>query len=234
MDHGEAIQTMATERYLLDELTPEERDAFEQHMFGCQECALDLRAGAVFIREAKAQLPALGSQQSPSPAQTSPAQPQSRKRKWSFLWQPAFAVPALAVMLAVIAYQNVSTIPGLRKTASEPRVLHSAAIHAGTRGSAHTAVKADRTEGLALSIALPESSDYSSYLFELYDPSGKQVWRQTLARPNPDGGDSGIVSLVIPGSGLQQASYTLQISAVTPQSGRVEIDRRVLDVQFEN
>ena len=49
MDHGEALQMMAAERYLLDELTPEERDAFELHMFGCHECALDLRAGAAFM-----------------------------------------------------------------------------------------------------------------------------------------------------------------------------------------
>ena len=48
---------MATERYLLEELSPELREAFEEHMFECPECALDVRAGNVFLSEAKEQLP---------------------------------------------------------------------------------------------------------------------------------------------------------------------------------
>ena len=44
---------MATERYLLDEMSPELREAFEEHMFECTECALDVRSGNVFLSEAK-------------------------------------------------------------------------------------------------------------------------------------------------------------------------------------
>lgn len=233
MEHTEAVQQMTAERYLLDELTPEEREAFEQHVFDCPECALDLRAGSAFITEAKAQLPEIASQSS-TPAPTTPTRPAAKKNRWSFWWQPAFAVPAFAVMLAVIAFQNVSTIPSLRRAASEPRILESTAIHLGTRSSAHTTVPADHTEGLALSIELPQSSAYSSFVFDLYDPKGKQVWTRTVARSNPDTGDDGIVSLVIPGPGLVQGSYTLSISGITPQNSHVEIDGRVLDVQFND
>ena len=217
---------MAVERYLLDELTPEERDAFELHMFGCQECALDIRVGSAFITEAKALLPKLD-----APARPAPQKPESKKRAWSFLWQPAFAVPVFAAMLAVIAYQNFSAIPALRRAASEPKILYSNPIHIGTRGGAHTTVQADRKEGLALSLDLPQSSAYSSFVFELYDPDGKQFWAHAVSRGTED--DS-IVSLVIPGSGLRSGSYTLAISAMTPRNERVEIDRRVLDVKFEN
>ncbi len=59
MEHNEAVQQMAVERYLLDELTPELREAFEEHVFDCQECTLDLRAGVAFVEEAKVQLPGL-------------------------------------------------------------------------------------------------------------------------------------------------------------------------------
>jgi len=232
MDHNEAIQNMAAERYLLDELTPEEREAFEQHVFDCPECAFDLRAGSAFITEARAQLPELVLQSSLAPP--SPVAPPARKSRWSFWLQPAFAVPAFAVLLAFIAYQNISVIPGLQRAAVEPRIVHSTAIHIGTRGSAHTAITADRTEGLALSIELPQTSSYASYVFALYDPSGKQVWTHTVPGPAPDSADAGIVSIVIPGSGLLEGSYTLAISATTPQNTRVEIDRRVLDVQFNH
>jgi hypothetical protein len=232
MDHGEALQMMAAERYLLDELTPEERNEFELHMFGCQECALDIRAGAAFIREAKTQLTEMEPKTSAAiPDRPAPAKPEPKKKPWSFLWQPAFAMPAFAVMLAIIAYQNFSAIPSLRRAASEPKVLYSNPIHLGTRGTAHTAVQADRKDGLALSLDLPQSSSYSSYVFELYDPNGKQFWTHAVSRGT---GDESIVSLVIPGSELRPGSYTLAISGMTSENKRVEIDRRILDVQFEN
>ena len=53
MDHHQATQLTAVEKYLLDELTPELRDEFEEHFFDCQECATDLRATAGFIDAAK-------------------------------------------------------------------------------------------------------------------------------------------------------------------------------------
>lgn len=234
MDHGEALQMMAAERYLLDELTPEERDSFELHMFGCQECALDIRAGAAFINEAKTQLTQMETKVSASaPARSTPQRTQSKKR-WPFLWQPAFAVPVFAAMLAVIAFQNISTIPSLRRSASEPRILYSNPLHIGTRGATHNTVQADRTQGLALSIELPQATAYSSYVFEMDDPSGKTVWTRTLSQTNPGAENDSLVSLLIPGKALQQASYTLKIWAITPTNNRVEIDRRVLDVQFEN
>ena len=229
MNHSEAIKEMAAERYLLDELTAEEREAFEEHVFDCPECALDLRAGSVFITEAKVQLPELVSQSSAAAAQTAK---RVRKSRWSFWFQPAFAVPVFALLLAIIAYQNIAVIPGLNKAAVEPRILHSTAIHIGTRGSPHTPITADRTEGVALSFELPQTSSYLSYVFELYDPSGKRVWTHTVPGSAPDSTEDGIVSLVIPGSGLVKSPYTLAISGVTPQRTRVEIDRRVLDVQF--
>src|SRR5215472_16506480 len=53
MDHNEAVRQNASERYLLDELDPELRDQFEEHLFDCQDCALDVRAGAMFVEQTK-------------------------------------------------------------------------------------------------------------------------------------------------------------------------------------
>jgi hypothetical protein len=39
MNHADAAATLAVERYLLGEMTDNERPAFEEHYFGCVECA---------------------------------------------------------------------------------------------------------------------------------------------------------------------------------------------------
>jgi hypothetical protein len=40
------------------------------------------------------------------------------------------------------------------------------------------------------------------------------------------------VSLFIPGRGLQQGSYALTVSGVTADGQRTQLDRRILDIQF--
>src|SRR6185436_20143281 len=50
MTHQQAIDGMASERYLLDEMSEPERFEFEAHYFDCPECAEDVRL-AHLIRE---------------------------------------------------------------------------------------------------------------------------------------------------------------------------------------
>jgi hypothetical protein len=234
MNHSEAVQMMATERYLLGELSPELREAFEEHYFDCQECALDLRAEAAFIDASKAQLPHLATSPAASPAAWNPpAQPAPRKREW-FAWlRPAMAVPTFALLLIVIGYQNIATIPSLRSAASSPRLAPWATLHAGTRAGAHLPVVADHKSGAVLLIDIPNSSAYTSFAFDLEDPQGKKFWTQTISAPSETGGATGTLSLLIPGMGLQHGSYTLTISGITPQGSRIQVDRRILDVRFD-
>jgi len=233
MEHIDAIQQMLAERYLLGELTAEQRDAFEEHAFDCPECSLDLRAGAVFINTAKGELAKLA----PAPeAPPTPSAPQKLRKRinWQSWLRPAFAIPAFAALLAVVCYQNLSTIPSLRSAATEPSVLPSTSFHAGTRGAAHTQVLADRTQGAILSIELPQDSGIATYAFTLYDPQGKQLWTRTLTSAKAGAIGDGTVSLVIPGAGLSQGSYSLTIAGIDAHGARTEIDRHVLDIQFEN
>src|SRR5580698_8096770 len=101
MEHEQAVQQMAVEQYLLDELSPELREEFEEHLFDCAECSLDLRAGAAFVEEAKLQLPNLVSS-----APATSRRPEPKRIDW-FAWmkplmRPAFAAPVFAALLLVI------------------------------------------------------------------------------------------------------------------------------------
>jgi len=233
MDHNEAIQEMAAERYLLGELTPDLRDAFEEHAFDCPECSVDLRAGAAFIGAAKVELPKIADSSAALP-KTEIIRPTKKRIDWQAWLRPAFAVPVFAALLALVAHQNLETIPSLRNAASEPTVLPSTAFHAGTRGAAHASIEADRTKGAALSIELPQESGYASFAFVLYDPQGKQLWTRTVAVSRGGADGNGPVSLVIPGSGLTQGVYSLAITGIDGRGTRTEIDRRILDVHFDN
>jgi anti-sigma factor RsiW len=237
MDHNQAVKLMAVEQYLLDEMTSELRDEFEEHMFDCAECTVDLRAGSAFIREAKLQLPEMIAP-SPAvrPAASSRPAPASRSKSidW-FAWlRPAFAVPVFAAMLAVIAYQNIDTIPALRASADSPRLAPWVSYHTGTRGAARLDVPADRKQGAVVVIELSQENPYANYVFDLYDLQGKRTWTETVSAPSQAANGNGMFSLMIPGAGLEQGNYTLVISGVTAQGARTEIDRRIFDIRFDD
>ncbi len=230
MDHSEAVELMATERYLLGELPPEQREAFEAHFFECYECALDVRAEAAFLKEAKAQLPQMTRSVPTAVAEwPASAKTETKKRDWFGWMRPAWAVPAFAALLVVIGYQNLATIPGLRSSAEAPRVAPWSTLHVGTRAGAHTVVTADRKAGAVLLIDVPNDGTYISFGFALENPQGKQIWAQTVQAPA--GGD-GTMSLLIPGKGLQEGAYTLRIAGITPQGSHTELERQMLDVHF--
>lgn len=237
MDHDQAVQLMAVERYLLDEMASELRDEFEEHLFDCAECTVDLRAGSAFIREAKLQLPEMVAS-SPAlrpapPVRPSPA-PHSKSVDW-FAWlRPAFAVPVFAAMLAVIAYQNIDTIPSLRASSSSPRLVPWVSYHTGTRGAARLDVPADRRQGAVVVIELSQEIPYANYVFDLYDLQGKRTWTETVSGSGQAGNGTGMFSLMIPGAKLEQGNYTLVISGVTAQGARTEIDRHIFDIHFED
>src|ERR1700733_5848585 len=108
MDHDVAVRQKMTERYLLYELDPMARDEFEEHFFGCTVCAFDVRAGAMFVEKSKAMLADKSAPDfAPRPAT------QTDAPGWLSWLRPAFAVPLMALLLAIVAYQNLVTLPDL-------------------------------------------------------------------------------------------------------------------------
>ena len=166
------------------------RDAFEEHFFDCPECAFDIRAGAAFVDEAKMQLPGLTAGSLPhglgslEPALTDKRQ--NGRFSLSGWWKPlfaspVFAAPVFATLLAVVGYQNLVTYPALRTASTEPRLLPSVALHAGSRSGDHTLVEADRKQGVVLQVDVPEQAAYDTYAVDLYDPQGKLAWTRKIS-----------------------------------------------------
>src|ERR1700684_1717677 len=131
MDHNMVVREKITEKYLLEELDPALRDEFEEHFFDCQECARDVRAASEFVAHSKVVL----AERSATVAAFAKATPSPASSGGWFSWlRPAFAVPVLALLLVVIAYQNLATLPHLTKGVTQPQLLSAATVNLLTYG----------------------------------------------------------------------------------------------------
>ena len=119
MNHQDATQSMAVEKYALNELSPDLRDEFEEHYFECQECALDVRATTAFLDAARAEFMAAVAE--PLPGKTV-------KKQAAWIWRPLFVVPALAACLLFIAYQNAVVFPPLHQQMTQSNAPESFAV----------------------------------------------------------------------------------------------------------
>jgi len=234
MDHSEAVKQMTAERYLLNELAPDEREAFEEHVFDCPECTLDLRAGAALVDEAKAQLPGLATAV-PAPLSARTRKPRTSWSDWFSRMRPAFAAPVFAALLLVLGYQNLVTFPALRASANQPHLLASVPVRGATRGGDHITINADRSHGFALPFDFyrePGAASYASYSFNLYDPQGKLAWTGDIAVPDDNQDGDKRISLAIPGATLQSGTYTVAVTGIGPHAERTEVERQIFDLHL--
>ena len=217
MHHEEAVRTGLTEKYLLNELTPEVRDQFEEHLFDCRECATDLRAAGAFLEHSKVVLSEPDTARVPRPAQP------ETKRAWFSWLTPAFAAPALAILLAVVAYQSLRAP---HSGAVSPSLVRSVSlITANTRGGSTPVVEVARETPFIVFVDVPPQPGFVSYAAELYDPSGSKQWsfpvspasiKETLAIQIPGVPKDGTYSLAVRGSkdsgdGVEVARYAFDV-----------------------
>jgi hypothetical protein len=224
MDHDEALRQKATERYLLDELDPDSKDQFEEHLFDCQDCALDVRAAAMFVEQSKV---VLG-----EPTVMLPVQAPARtpvKAGWFAWFRPAFAVPVLAFLLAVVGYQNFVTYPHLMQAANEPQVGPWASVNVSTRGAAATVIKTHPGEGFSLLLNLPPEDGFASYASDLYNPAQKLEWSSTISSAAAQEGRQ----IHIPGRNRQPGTYTLVVRGITASGESKEISHNSIDLQID-
>ena len=223
MDHDEAVRQRATERYLLNELDPDLRDQFEEHLFDCQECALDVRSAAMFIEQSKVVL-------AESPTGSRVRIPVPAPATGWFAWlRPALAVPVLALLLVVIGYQNLVTYPQLKEAANTPQVLPWASINVSTRGSITPIITALAGQGFNLLVSIPPESRYASYRLDLHSPAGRLEWSRTI----PAAATDDARALYIPGASRPAGTYTLTIHGMTAGGGSSELGRYPFELAIQ-
>ncbi len=206
MEHAEAVNSQAVDRYLLGSMPEAEAQDFERHFFACRACAEELDAGTLLAENLRAL---------PAPA----ALPVETGARWWEAWaawrrRPLMAAPALAaVVLAGIAgYQAGVVIPALRAriaAAGRPQALLLLPLRAATRGEENRLAVPSGAGVFALEVDL-EDHAFPNYRCTLRDAAGAALF--SVDSPAPAPGNP--LRILVPLRGLQSGTYTLEVRGV--------------------
>jgi anti-sigma factor RsiW len=193
MNHDDAKKSNAAEAYILDDLKPNERDAFEEHFFDCTECAADVRdaakvAGGLRTSDARVKVPAVG----------------------RFNWWAA----AASVFAALLGYQSLVVVPHIQtamhtQTQTVPVMrlaTETTVLEPQSRGTGEP-VKVRRDEAVPFTIAIPTKEPYATYICEIRDAANHV--RASLSVPAREANDP--IPLVVAPGVLSSGNYQLVI-----------------------
>lgn len=210
MEHQQAKNSGAVERYLLGDMSGSELDAFEEHLFDCSRCAQEVRTGEML----RANLRAVAADE-----KKSNVAPFRRRR---LVVQPAWAAAAalLLMVLPLTAYHSFYVMPLQSRLAAaeSPRIYESFPLTGAVRGETNV-VRVDPTmRDVALSFDPPALADYDSYLIEVKSDA---VQFPPLRREAPRPGLP--IEVLIPASQLVAGDYRLILSGLS-EGAPIEVE----------
>jgi hypothetical protein len=161
MTHEQAVSTLASERYLLDEMPEPERETFEEHYFSCTACAADVRTGALMRDGTRAGLLDNVSRVVPF-----------RPRRW---YQSSVLPWAVAASLAIVAgYQTLVMVPG-SGALSEPRALTPITLRPASRGQEPRITIRSDSDAITLAVDTSSSAPAADLSYDLRTAAGARV-----------------------------------------------------------
>jgi len=174
MQHEGAKEMLASERYLLGELSTEERDQFEEHFFTCRDCATEMRESAVFFENLEAVL-----KEDAREVKEERAGLWERLTSWFTLTSlvPAGAAAALAI---IAGWQQFVRIPAMER-ALAPAAVATAVLGPATRGEAPQVVVARSAAEAMVVLEVNAPASVRQLYWTLRTASGREVVRLTSA-----------------------------------------------------
>lgn len=202
IDHQDAVKSLMAERYLLGELNAGEREAYEEHLFSCDTCFEQVKAGTEFVGH----LRRIGTEK----AEEQPA--------WSRLVHLVFRPsPALAFAIMFLCVSGIS--------ARQAVVIHQ------MKAPESVDVKTVRPVARALDnpLTVPRQGNFElrtvfqpkpklqSYRARVVSASGKEL--ASVAIKNPESGE---LQVRLNADSFRDGDYILIVQAVDPTTGSTE------------
>lgn len=214
MTHQESVNTLASERYLLEEMTELERHAFEEHFFDCADCAEDVRVGAYLREGARAGLlgPAV---KTSSSVLAFPSKPAPRPLSTFIPWAAAASLALVAGYQALLL--NTGSGPRL-----EPQALAPVTLRPASRGADPIVViDGDKPVALAIDVNMAANSarPAAELSYDLRTIDGPSISSAIFSgrAPAPEAGAP--LLLLVPGASLPAPGrYLLMVTDDTGQA----------------
>ena len=215
INHDDAMKDLMAERYLLGELNTDERDAYEEHLFSCDACFEQVKAGTEFVSHLR---------HIDTPHSQAPLASGFMSRVMTNVRQSAtMAAFTLLVCVSGLSIYQQRTISGLRR----PQVTPSFFLSDGARaGGVKTLVLPPNTR-FDLNIQLLQSGDFSSYQGQILDQSG----RLKSSFPISPEQIKDTIHLLLDSSVLDPGTYSVVVNGFTPDGQKAEITRYSFQLQ---
>lgn len=204
------------ERYLLGELNAGEREAYEEHLFSCDACFEQVKAGTEFV----GQLRRIGPED-PRPA---PA-PGFLAHVIRSLRQPVTGT-ALGLFLCAsgIAVHQNAVITRLKEPRPELRSTLAGVAHGS---SEIKLITASRNAGLSLGVDYVRKGEFISYQARILSGSGKTLHTFTLLEQIGT-----VASIAMPAEALEPGQYSVVILGRRSDGSLEEAGRGMFELQF--
>ena len=234
MSHEQAVAKHAAERYLLAEMPELERFAFEEHLFACQQCAEDVRAGAIMQEGVRAgllppvdaesvkaegtRLKAEGAREpeggdarpqgpGPMPQAPGPTPQAPGPMPQAPAWRGTLPWAVAAMLALAASYQALFLVPGLRSQIVGPSVLSPVTLRTASRGTEPSLTRPPAGV-ISFAVDLAGVAAGARLTYDLRAADGVSVASGTAAAPPP----GTPLLLLIPASALDSAGrYTLSV-----------------------
>jgi len=217
MNHDDAVKDLMAERYLLGELNAAERDAYEEHMFSCDACFEQVKAGTELV----SQLRHIGSDDphvATAPGFMSHLAANAR--------QPlTITVFGFLIFAAGIAVHQNSIISRLKEPRPEIRSVLTGIAH-GSGDSNVIAVP--RNAGLSLNVEYSRRSEFTSYQAKILSGSGKAMHAVALSEKQL----GTMASIALPAEALEPGQYSIVVVGRRSDGTQEEVGRGVFTLQF--
>ncbi len=162
MTHAEAKALGAVEKYLLNELSPDQCDEFEEHYFVCRQCAEEVEVLSDTVEVIRK-----GVTVNP---------PKAGGGIWRLLDRPIAARVSYLCTLglaAIVAYQQAVTLPRLRAELDQPQAVLKLTPNVQPRGAAG--------QFQFLEIPIRFQPGFASYRVDFMNSNGRVIQQRLFA-----------------------------------------------------